>query len=639
MVALILLPCIANAQISPGPLAQPHHELNGPGECTQCHAISPGSPNFRCLECHRDIAVRVQQRRGLHAQYVAPGSAGAACVRCHSEHNGADFSLVRWNPPIKSFDHSKTGYVLDGKHLGLDCRKCHNREKINPADRAVIVAKDLNRTYLGLSRTCTGCHEDKHKGELGNNCSQCHNSSDWKVAKTFDHSKTKYSLVGAHQDVSCQKCHSTGANGLPRYVGLKFGKCADCHADTHHGAFKQACEECHSLNGWKKVAAAKFDHSTTKYPLEGKHVQVGCEACHHGSDFKRSVGYAACTDCHKPDPHNGQFAKRVDRGACESCHDVNGFKPAKFALAEHNKSAFPLREKHAEVACAKCHIPAGKATLYEVKFAFCLDCHKDIHRGQFARAPYMNRCEQCHNQTTFHKSSVTLASHQKLDFKLTGGHIAVACIDCHKSAPQDGPVRYHFQDLSCTTCHNDPHRGEFAQRMKDASGSGKGGGCTVCHSTKMWKDTVLFDHSSTKFELTGAHRAVTCKACHRPPNMELTLKDVNYSQAPTKCQDCHANVHGRQFARKETGIVACADCHNVTKWRPSTFDHERTVFTLKGAHMDVRCKLCHVNFQDVDGKPVLFYKPTPRTCAACHGGTVKNVTNAGVSSQEDSHEN
>jgi len=336
-----ILSVLANAQISPGALARAHRDLEGPTNCTRCHAVKSSSPDFRCLDCHKEIAVRLQQRRGLHATLVAPGAPSNSCIKCHSDHNGENFQMVRWDP--KALDHSKTGYKLDGKHAGLACNRCHNPEKIAPSERALILVKDLKRTYIGLSQSCTSCHEDKHRGKLGQRCEKCHNTTDWKVNKVFDHSKTKYPLTGAHVNVNCEKCHMKGADGMPRYVGIKFERCADCHTDPHHGSFKQTCEECHTTVAWKKTPslATKFDHSKTKYPLEGKHAQVNCETCHHGSDFKKPVAFKFCSDCHKPDPHNGQFSKRADKGACESCHTVNGFKPAKFGLEEHNKAPLP----------------------------------------------------------------------------------------------------------------------------------------------------------------------------------------------------------------------------------------------------------------------------------------------------------
>jgi len=42
---------------------------------------------------------------------------------------------------------------------------------------------------------------------------------------------------------------------------------------------------------------------------------------------------------------------------------------SQFGVKEHANSHYPLEGKHASVACEKCHAPAGKDTLYKVKFA------------------------------------------------------------------------------------------------------------------------------------------------------------------------------------------------------------------------------------------------------------------------------
>jgi hypothetical protein len=33
----------------------------------------------------------------------------------------------------------------------------------------------------------------------------------------------------------------------------------------------------------------------------------------------------------------------------------------------------------------------------------------------------------------------------------------------------------------------------------------------------------------------------------------------------------------------------------------------------------VDCEKCHTLQREVQGRPVLFYKPTPKNCADCHG--------------------
>ncbi len=614
----------AHAQISPGPLARAHESLNGDTNCIKCHEVSTKAPSFRCLECHREISAELVQNRGLHATFPRSGLPGAACVKCHSDHNGTDFQLIRWDPTAKGFDHAKTGYALTGKHADVGCRACHTARHISGQERTVLGSKDLIRTWLGLSPACITCHEDKHQGRFGSDCARCHSTVDWKAASidkaTFDHSKTRFPLSGEHRYVLCASCHTAGSDGKPRYTGLQFSQCSDCHRDPHKGEFKQGCDSCHTTLTWKKSSfTTTFDHSKTNYPLLGKHLDVPCLTCHEGGDFKTPIAHNACADCHKPNPHGGQFLKRADGGRCEACHTVQGWSPSTFSVADHAKTGFPLIFPHAAVQCAACHTPAGKETRFKIKYALCVDCHKDEHEGQFAGAPWRNRCEQCHNGASFKISNYSLEKHQKSSFPLTGGHEAVACNECHKPLSGTKVTPYHFSQLSCTSCHEDVHKGQFAERMAVHDGSGKSIGCEACHSTKEWKDLGKFDHAQTHFPLQGSHRAVACADCHKPPNLELTMAHVDFAKTPVKCGDCHENPHGDQFGVRESD---CAGCHNSNKWKPSLFDHDKTKFPLKGGHENVACSSCHTLKKPVNGTLVLFYKPTPTACADCHGANI-----------------
>ena len=617
------------AQMSPGPLSRAHASFEGATNCTQCH--KPGSSAvFKCLDCHTEISTRIAAGRGYHARVIQKNTGSQTCAACHSEHNGTAFLLIRWLPSLQQFDHTKTGWGLDGKHAALDCAKCHNAAHVLSAEKPAIRMKDLNRSFLGLNTQCVSCHTDEHRGRLGQNCQQCHDTSDWKKTTNFDHARTRFALTGAHGKVECEKCHRAETpDQKPRWSGLAFETCDSCHKDPHRGTFNATCQTCHNTTTWKAVSTAalssKFDHSTTKFPLLGRHASVTCSKCHLAGDFKRPIAFAQCSSCHRPDPHSGQFAKRPDGGECSSCHTVEGWKPSTFQVSNHAKTAYPLEGKHASVDCAKCHTPAGKATLFKIKFAACTDCHHDMHAAQFKSPPLLNRCESCHTFKGFSPSTFTLTRHKDTRFPLAGAHVAVICADCHRKGMNpdlSDTVAYRWKDLTCTGCHQDPHRGQFATRMAKPDSSGKPLGCQACHTISSWRDVSKFDHSTTRFELLGSHRAVACIDCHKPQNLEVRMIHVDFKSAPHDCEGCHADPHAAQFV-EDGKVIRCASCHNTNKWKPSLFDHNsRTLFKLEGVHLNVRCARCHANVKQVDGQSVLFYQPTPRECAACHGAEV-----------------
>lgn len=623
LLAALFFASSSSAQISPGPLSKAHQSLSGTTQCASCHQFGASTPTFKCLDCHKEVAQRLSARHGYHAQLEMKNPEGKDCVRCHREHNGEDFNLIHWELSEKQFDHRLAGYTLEGKHAALACDKCHTPSQMVPAERTLLKMKDPARSFFGMSQNCVACHKDPHKGQLGNDCQRCHNFTDWKAAKEFDHSKTRYPLTGLHLQVACGKCHKPDAPGGPaRFKDMKFAACTACHIDPHKGSFKQRCEECHTTAGWKKLLPRfEFDHSKTKYPLLGKHTQVGCAECHLNGDFKKPLPFANCADCHKPDPHKGQFESRTKKSECAECHSLDGWKPSLFGVKEHATSKYPLQGKHATVECSKCHIPAGKDTVYKLRFAACTECHKDVHDGQFAGAPYQDNCERCHTVQDFHRSTFTIAQHRNARFVLAGAHAAVPCVDCHKigaTGRTDKILPFHFENHTCTACHNDPHHGEFKDRMAQRRANGVPLGCEACHNTKSWAEVTGFDHSKTKFPLTGSHRAVACGACHK---VQPGAHEVKFKGTSQVCEDCHKDPHASQFSKDAK--VSCADCHATQRWTPSKFDHDtRTHFPLQGGHAKVPCDACHKNFQIVNDKPVLYYKPTPSKCADCHGANI-----------------
>lgn len=608
------------AQVSPGPLSKAHEALEGPLKCGSCHTFGTGTPQLRCQHCHRAITALVAQKRGYHGREVHPAKGDRDCARCHTEHYGREFYIIRWPTSRDEFDHRLAGYPLVGGHAALKCEQCHDPRHISPAARKLIARKDLIRTLLGLSPACLTCHEDRHRGQLGADCQRCHTFSRWKPPQGFDHDKARFALTGKHQAVECAKCHRPMASDAHtiQYTGLSFAACSGCHQDPHHGAFAARCDSCHNTSAWKQLRqSSAFDHDKTKFPLLGKHAGVSCLKCHKDANFKTPVAHVKCMDCHQ-DYHKGQFKRRADGGECAACHNEQGFRPTTFSEASHRSTAFPLTGKHAGVACAKCHAPAGADTNYHPAFKLCADCHRDPHGGQFADGTLNNRCEGCHVVGGFRPSTFNLARHESSRFPLKGAHAAVPCVNCHREEPghTGRDIQFRFESLACESCHQDPHHADARQTWKPAKAGESA--CQGCHTLRSWQDLKPFDHSTTSFALTGAHRSLACLDCHRSSGKRGAVQLVVFKDAPEQCMGCHEDVHGGQF-RRGGGVAACSTCHTTVRWDAGAFNHDKeTAFALSGAHERVPCRLCHLEKREINGRSVVIYKGAPRACDACH---------------------
>jgi hypothetical protein len=532
LAAILLLVCPrpAEAQFSPGELSKAHRALEGSQNCVKCHDVGQEISGVKCMACHAEIKAFVDAKRGFHGRAVSE-----RCVTCHKEHLGVDAKTTNFEK--QSFDHTTTGFVLDGKHSAAACEKCHtSRYIISPA-----VIASLNdhprQTFLGLDTKCVSCHQDVHKGKFQQNCAQCHSTSGWRQVKGFDHTKARFPLEGKHAQVECAKCHaSMGARqgkGPVDFSTKPFTDCTPCHASPHKMRFAgQTCSTCHSAQGWAEAMKRPFDHSRTSYPLKGRHAQLECAACHRMEERRPFAAtflrpFARCTDCHA-DKHNGEFAKKY-KNDCAACHTVERYKPSTFTLARHAESRFGLSGAHTAIVCAGCHTRAGQtAPTFQFASLRCEVCHKDVHKGQFADKMQEKSCDACH---TTQRWSNGAFDHATTAFPLIGRHAVTACASCHKELAAAGAPRYNKLATDCASCHKDAHQGQFA---KDGSTA-----CATCHTPAGWS-ALVFDHEKqSAFKLTGAHKNVACRACHRTETAGgVTL--TRFKPLDGVCASCHA---------------------------------------------------------------------------------------------------
>jgi len=407
----------------------------------------------KCASCHTD----------LHA-----GTLGTQCEGCHT--------LDGWKTAAR-FDHARTAYPLTGKHATVACSKCHG----GAASGTQVATLDLKRLKPVSHEECSACHTDPHKGSMGAACASCHVTAGFHTinSKTFQHAKTRFPLRGAHATVACETCHTKpGGGALPK---PSFALCTDCHALAHGTqlagrADQGACESCHTVNSWRPSTFTALQHATLALPLEGRHKDVECRACHIALALaSKEIGTAkvqltwpdaACERCHV-DPHEGRWANVP--GSCQSCHTLQSFHQANVDVAMHATFSYPLQGSHRTLPCVSCHPElnhkAAQSTLlgaaknvpkllFDQKRSACRDCHKNPHGAAF-EGPSAKNCTACHSEETF-APAVRFDHDRDARFSLKGAHAKVPCGLCHPTATaQDGKtfVVYRPLDTSCRSCH------------------------------------------------------------------------------------------------------------------------------------------------------------------------------------------
>lgn len=579
---------------SPGDLSRAHAALQGINRCGSCHPQGGQLAASSCLECHTDIGGRAKTGKGLHGKM--PKSELNTCWTCHHEHQGRDFTPIDWGRGgMQGFDHRRTGWPLNGKHASQGCGNCHETRRM--VDKAVIkrVNEQSNRrTFLGLSTTCSDCHFDEHRAQVGQLCRNCHTEQGWKPAPGFDHDHdSAFPLLGKHEEVKCSGCHppledkSTPADLFPQpvrkthpqFAGIDHQTCGQCHKDPHKGEFGESCDSCHTEKGWKIIGGTQTDrafHQTTRFPLRGRHMRVDCKACHGaGKDGQlarlKGLAFGSCNDCHA-DAHLGQLdsGKRGRGPDCDSCHTEAGFLASmKFTLARHDKTGYPLVGAHRAVSCLSCHeddnsllqkIPAatvrelkskGRPFLFSLaRFHFpsntmrCESCHRDEHAGQFPPSP--NGCLTCHKLASF--KDLNFDHDRDTDFRLTGKHASTACGSCHRPEQIQGTTTARYRPMAqqtCAECHRDVHVGQFADASKKQTA------CERCHGTNTFKPAEHFKHEPpfTSFLLDGAHSRAACRSCHPPVSVDTGVTATYYKPLPATCAGCHVDVHKGEFRR------------------------------------------------------------------------------------------
>jgi hypothetical protein len=402
-----------------------------------------------------------------------------------------------------------------------------NSEAVNP--EKLFMPGELSTAHQKYEEQCSNCHDRSNRGRERQLCLDC------------------------HKEVAADVRTQQGFHG--RLQGIATSQCRACHVE-HQGRGADIV----------KFSREPFNHDGTDFPLRGAHAMAACDSCHPAGKRFREAPHD-CVACHKAEePHEGKLGKD-----CAACHDTRVWQHVSF---DHDKTSFPLHDKHQGVKCAECHF----GNRYKGTPSACVSCHApdDIHRGERG-----GKCASCHSTTGWKSSRFDHA--KETGFALEGEHSHLECQDCHRSGNLQTPV-----PKRCIGCHQgqDTHAGRL------------GTDCAGCHGPSKWQ-AVTFDHTRDgHWELAGKHAKLDCHACH--------TTTVGSGKLATDCVGCHkaSDVHRTRLGQK------CDDCHVPEGWKPVTnFDHDLTKFPLLGQHVAVTCEQCHSN---------RTFEVASTTCVACH---------------------
>lgn len=426
-------------------------------------------------------------------------------------------------------------------------------------------------------------------GTLKMACATCHIASGWTpvhVSRSFDHSKFRFALTGAHATANCRSCH--------RALDFKSVKadCVACHEDKHRGELGATCARCHTTRSFLDREAMVNAHRLTRFPLQGGHLGLDCSSCHKAGaqGSMQFVGTATeCVSCHRNDYNTApnHVASNFPTG-CSGCHNQVAWSRVVGLNGSHPTSPVALTGVHANKQCADCHL-AGQS--YAAVRRTCDGCHhtdyvsaKDPDHGA---AGFALTCTDCHALVAGWVGATYAHATTPIDPK-QGAHGALTCAQCHTTSP------YSTVAKTCDGCH---HADYVATTNPNHAAAGYSTDCASCHRVAAGWTGASFIHATSPLALTGSHAIPprVCSDCHT---------STTYANVPQTCDGCHHSTYIAVTDPNHTAIgmtafaaANCVNCHSPTKssWTGPTWTHMTIVNPqpVRLPHEGASCADCH----------------------------------------------
>ncbi len=187
---------------------------------------------------------------------------------------------------------------------------------------------------------------------------------------------------------------------------------------------------------------------------------------------------------------------------------------------------------------------------------------------------------------------------------------------------------------TCLDCHSvlDPPLQVTAEQFAQDIHSQKGLNCASCHGGNPTKDDqdAMSKESGFKGKIERSQVPALCGSCHSDG---AYMRKYNPSLRTDQLSQYKTSVHGKLFAKGDTKVAVCTDCHSVHDLRPAS-DTRSKVHPLNVAQT---CARCHADASYMKGYSIptdQFEKYSTSvhheamvvrgdlsapTCTTCHG--------------------
>jgi hypothetical protein len=216
--------------------------------CTDCHVgnnYTFTTANTDCYGCHQAAWQSTTTLGGAVPNHITSGFPTSQCSTCHD--------TVLWS--TGKFDHSTTGWPLQGAHVTTPCASCH---------------MGTNPFGLTIANTdCYGCHQVA-----------------WQSTVTLGGAVPNH--IAALYPTTCLTCHTTCVT--TGWLGATF-----THSSfriPHHGS---VCSDCHLVSTDYKTFSCENCHTSANAHRPGMshpNVCTPSPACWYSPPTR-------CWDCHK----------------------------------------------------------------------------------------------------------------------------------------------------------------------------------------------------------------------------------------------------------------------------------------------------------------------------------------------------